>query len=58
MQAHEAIRADPGFEKKERSAPSDKKIWKPKKLTYDERKASLKVRLSRLLCNAIAVILT
>ena len=43
LQAHEAIRADPSFEKKERSAPSEKKSWKPKKLTYEERKANLKV---------------
>lgn len=43
LQAHEAIRSDPSFEKKERKAPSEKKTWKPKKLTYDERKASLKV---------------
>ena len=44
MQAHAAIREDPTFEKKERKTPDEKRNWKPKKLTYDERKASLKVR--------------
>jgi large subunit ribosomal protein L5e len=47
-EAHEQIRADPAFEKKERKAPSEKKTWKPKKLTYDERKASLKKRLQAI----------
>ena len=42
-QAHAAIREDPKFEKKERKTPDEKQSWKPKKLTYDERKASLKV---------------
>ena len=44
-QAHEAIREDPMPEKKERQAPGEKRVWKAKKLTYDERKANLKVSL-------------
>lgn len=47
-EAHAAIRADPSFEKKERKAPSEKKSWKAKKLTYEERKASLKKRLQAI----------
>ena len=42
---HAAIREDPGLEKKERSKPSETKNWKAKKLTYDERKQKLKVKL-------------
>lgn len=42
-QAHAAIRADPTFVKKERAKPAEKRSWKQKKLTYDERKANLKV---------------
>ena len=41
---HEAIRADPLAQKKERSTPDEKKKWKAAKLTYDERKAALKAR--------------
>ena len=40
---HAAIREDPVLQKKERSKPADAKSWKPVKLTYDERKANLKV---------------
>lgn len=40
---HAAIREDPAAEKKERKKPADAKNWKPKKLTYDERKQKLKV---------------
>ncbi len=40
---HEAIRADPAPKPKERDAPSEKKKWKATKLTYEERKAALKV---------------
>lgn len=43
LQVHAAIRADPAKEKKSRSKPSETKNWKPAKLTYDERKANLKV---------------
>ena len=42
-QVHEAIRADPAPKPKERDAPSEKKKWKATKLTYEERKAALKV---------------
>lgn len=31
------------MEAKARSKPADAKTWKPKKLSYDERKANLKV---------------
>lgn len=42
-QAHAAIREDPKFEKKERKNPGEKRSWKAQKLSYDERKANLKV---------------
>ena len=45
MQVHTAIRENPAPQKKERSKPSETKLWKPKKLTYDERKQKLKVPL-------------
>jgi len=48
-QAHAAIREAPIAEKKERKAPGESRSWKPKKLTYEERKASLKVPPSPLL---------
>ena len=32
-------------EKKERKKPADAKSWKPKKMTYEERKANLKAKL-------------
>ena len=38
----EAIREDPTHTKKARSKPADAKSWKPRKLTYDQRKAALK----------------
>jgi large subunit ribosomal protein L5e len=43
-QVHEKIREDPEPEKKEREKPDEAKRWKTPKLTYDERKAALKVR--------------
>jgi hypothetical protein len=43
-QVHEAIRADPMPQPKERVKPDEKKRWKTPKLTYDERKAQLKAR--------------
>ena len=45
-QVHEKIREDPEPEKKERSKPDEATRWKTPKLTYDERKAALKVRAS------------
>lgn len=42
-QAHAAIRENPKFEKKERKNPGEKRTWKARKLSYDERKANLKV---------------
>ena len=45
-QVHAAIRADPAPEKKERQEkPAEKKKWKTSKLTYEERKANLKVHI-------------
>ena len=43
-QVHEAIRADPMPQPKERVKPDEMKRWKTPKLTYDERKAQLKAR--------------
>ena len=48
----EAIREDPVHEKKARSKPADAKSWKPKKLTYDERKANLKAKLEKIVADA------
>lgn len=44
----EAIREDPTHTKKARSKPADAKVWKPRKLTYDQRKAALKAKLEAL----------
>ena len=44
-QVHAAIRENPELEKKERVKPTEERTWKHKKLTYDERKANLKVLL-------------
>jgi large subunit ribosomal protein L5e len=53
-QVHEKIREEPVREKKERTKPAGKPSWpgKPKKLTYDERKAALKQRLAQLMEDA------
>ena len=41
---HDKIRENPVAEKKERTKPEKaEKKWKPTKLTYEERKAALKV---------------
>eukprot|EP00245_Coleochaete_scutata_P000474 TRINITY_DN10590_c0_g1_i1.p1 TRINITY_DN10590_c0_g1~~TRINITY_DN10590_c0_g1_i1.p1 ORF type:complete len:294 (+),score=88.66 TRINITY_DN10590_c0_g1_i1:57-938(+) len=45
---HEAIRADPMLKPTEKKPPSQKRSWKMKKLTYDERKANLVKRLNAL----------
>ena len=42
---HEAIREDPSFTKKERKFNGQKKTWKTPKLTLDERKANLKLKV-------------
>lgn len=49
-EVHEAIRADPKPQKKERSkpAPGSAKKWKQRKLTYEERKEKLKAKLAEL----------
>ena len=45
-QVHANIRAEPAPEKKERGEkPSEKQKWKQSKLTYEERKANLKVHI-------------
>jgi hypothetical protein len=46
-QVHANIRADPSPQKKERKQPTEKKKWKQTKLTYEQRKANLKVGLQR-----------
>ena len=48
----DAIREDPVHVKKARSKPADAKSWKPKKLTYDERKAALKAKLEAIVADA------
>ena len=48
----DAIREDPVHVKKARSKPADAKSWKPKKLTYDERKANLKAKLEAIVADA------
>lgn len=45
---HAAIRANPVMPKKERKKPAEKKIWKHKKLSYEQKKANLKVKLLAL----------
>ena len=46
---HEAIRADPVAQKKERKAPAEGKRWKEVKLTYEQRKENLKAKLAGLM---------
>lgn len=48
-EVHANIRANPVLEKKERKKPAQPKKWQPAKLTYDERKAALKVKLASLM---------
>eukprot|EP00238_Polyblepharides_amylifera_P000142 CAMPEP_0196571244 /NCGR_PEP_ID=MMETSP1081-20130531/1426_1 /TAXON_ID=36882 /ORGANISM="Pyramimonas amylifera, Strain CCMP720" /LENGTH=291 /DNA_ID=CAMNT_0041888111 /DNA_START=79 /DNA_END=954 /DNA_ORIENTATION=- len=45
---HAAIRADPKQTPKPRTKPTAAKIWKDKKLTYDEKKANLKAKIMAL----------
>ncbi|KAF3485200.1 hypothetical protein F2Q69_00055988 [Brassica cretica] len=45
---HAAIRADPSIKKSDKEAPKEHKRYNPKKLTYDERKASLIQRVKAL----------
>lgn len=46
---HEAIRADPSPKNQPRKKPSEKKVWKDKKITYEERKERLKAKLAELM---------
>jgi len=46
--AHAAIRADPSIKHTEKHVPSERKGYKMKKLTYEERKANLIKRLNTL----------
>ncbi|CAM6113631.1 unnamed protein product [Calypogeia fissa] len=46
LDAHKAIRDDPSVHHTEKKAPSEKRTWKMKKLSYDERKANLVSRLN------------
>ncbi|KAL2630675.1 hypothetical protein R1flu_015361 [Riccia fluitans] len=43
--AHAAIRADPAIKHTEKKPPAEKRTWKMKKLSYEERKANLVARL-------------
>ena len=59
-EVHASIRADPAPQKKERQEkPEEKKKWKQSKLTYEERKANLKVPSScdvptaRFVCSVV-----
>ncbi|WVZ67858.1 hypothetical protein U9M48_016880 [Paspalum notatum var. saurae] len=45
---HAAIRADPIIAKSSKEAPKEHKRYNPKKLTYEQRKASLVERLNQL----------
>ena len=45
---HEAIRANPMPEKKERKKPAESKKWQQPKLTYEQRKEGLKKKLAAL----------
>mmetsp|Transcript_10061 Transcript_10061/g.18133 ORF Transcript_10061/g.18133 Transcript_10061/m.18133 type:complete len:291 (-) Transcript_10061:3003-3875(-) len=47
--AHEAIRADPMPTKVDKPAPAERKSYRQKKLTYDERKANVQKRMKELL---------
>jgi large subunit ribosomal protein L5e len=46
---HEKIRENPVKATKARSKPSEKKIWKNKKITYEERKERLKAKLASIM---------
>lgn len=45
LEVHQAIRENPAVQRKERTKPAEKKIWKPRKLSYEEKKANLKAKL-------------
>ncbi len=45
---HSNIRAQPVKPKKTPKKPAQPKLWLPRKLTYEQRKANLKVRLTAL----------
>ncbi len=47
-QVHKNIREKPVREKKARSKPAEKKLWQPPRLTYDQRKESLRQKLALL----------
>jgi len=47
-EVHEAIRANPMPEKKERKKPAESKKWQQPKLTYEQRKEGLKKKLAAL----------
>uniref|UniRef100_A0A061RIY7 Large subunit ribosomal protein L5e n=1 Tax=Tetraselmis sp. GSL018 TaxID=582737 RepID=A0A061RIY7_9CHLO len=49
---HEKIREDPSYKKKERKAPAEKKIWKHKKLSYEQRKERLKAKLAEIMAGS------
>lgn len=45
-EAHEKIRADPAFQKKEKAQGEHNKTWRMRKRTYDERKQAVKDKLA------------
>lgn len=46
---HSKIRENPDHKKKSRSKPAEKKVWKHKKITYEERKEKLKAKLAEMM---------
>lgn len=50
LQVHAAIRANPVAKKADRKKPAEAKRWKAVKLTYEERKANLKVGTCAAVC--------
>ncbi len=48
---HEKIRENPDRVKKERTTPAEKKNWKMKKSTYEERKERLKAKLAEIMAD-------
>lgn len=47
-QVHSKIRTEPVKPKKKPNKPAQPKLWLPRKLTYEQRKANLKAKLNAL----------
>lgn len=55
LDAHKKIRADPAFVKKENTQKAEhNKVWRLKKLTYDQRKQGIKDKIAAHLAGATA----